>query len=99
MIARAAGALGRLALWLGVAVVTAVALAAMGLLYLFLTGVGAVLDRLTAWSGRAAKRPPPGLTRRKTSRYNGTYRGRKRPLCVSCGCPYRGRMAGGGRAP
>ena len=41
MIARAAGALGRLALWLGVAVVTAVALAAMGLLYLFLTGADA----------------------------------------------------------
>lgn len=53
MIARAAGALGRLALWLGVAVVTAVALAAMGLLYLFLTGAGAVLDRLTARLERA----------------------------------------------
>lgn len=53
MIARAAGALGRLALWLGVAVVTAVALAAMGALYLFLAGAGAVLDWLTARLERA----------------------------------------------
>lgn len=58
MIARAAGALGRLALWLGVAVVTAVALAAMGLLYLFLTGVGAVLDRLTACLERTRGQAP-----------------------------------------
>ncbi len=58
MIARAAGALGRLALWLGVAVVTAVALAAMGALYLFLTGAGAVLDRLTARLERARSDAP-----------------------------------------
>lgn len=45
---RAARAVCRLVLWLGVAAVTAVSLVAMGLLYLFLSGAGAVLDRLTA---------------------------------------------------
>lgn len=45
---RAARAACRLVLWLGVAAVTAVSLVAMGLLYLFLSGAGAVLDRLTA---------------------------------------------------
>ena len=58
MIARAAGALGRLALWLEVAVVTAVSLVAMGLLYLFLTGAGAVLDRLTACLERTRGQAP-----------------------------------------
>lgn len=50
---RAARAACRLVLWLGVAAVTAVSLVAMGLLYLFLSGAGAVLDRLTARLERA----------------------------------------------
>ncbi len=54
----AARAACRLVLWLGVAVVTAVALAAMGLLYLFLTGAGAVLDWLTACLERTRGQAP-----------------------------------------
>lgn len=55
---RAARAACRLALWLGVAAVTAVSLVAMGLLYLFLSGAGAVLDRLTACLERTRGQAP-----------------------------------------
>lgn len=56
---RAARAACRLALWLGVAVVTAISLVAMGLLYLFLSGAGAALDWLTARLERARRAAPP----------------------------------------
>lgn len=55
---RAARAACRLVLWLGVAAVTAVSLVAMGLLYLFLSGAGAVLDRLTACLERTRGQAP-----------------------------------------
>lgn len=62
---RAARAACRLVLWLGVAAVTAVSLVAMGLLYLFLSGAGAVLDRLTACLERT-RGPAPAARLDKT---------------------------------